>query len=58
MTARVEDDPVDRATEFDRYDPVNVSSRATEYREQGWKEFDPNTQPYTLKQPEIERMRR
>jgi hypothetical protein len=58
VTAKVEDGLANRATEvMDRYDPINASARADAYREQGWKEFDPNAQPYTLTQPEIERMR-
>ncbi len=30
-----------------RYNPVDVKSRADQWREKGWRGFDPNAEPYT-----------
>jgi len=42
------DDDAQTATNvMRRYNPVDVKSRADQWREKGWKGYDPNAEPYT-----------
>jgi hypothetical protein len=43
---------------LDRHQPIDPVRRVTEYKKTGWKEFDPQAEPYRLSESEIERMRR
>ena len=43
---------------LDRHQPIDPVRRVTEYKKTGWKEFDPQAEPYELSETEIERMRR
>jgi hypothetical protein len=57
ITAHVPEGLRGQATEImERYVPINVETRAAQYREQGWREFDPNAQPYSLTKPEMDRI--
>ena len=43
---------------MDRHSPIDIAVRGDEYRQQGWKTFDPKAPPYKPTEAEIERMRR
>lgn len=59
VTARIDDDKRASAEAImDRHTPIDPAVRADEYRQSGWKEFDPKAAPYRPSQAEIERMRR
>jgi hypothetical protein len=48
LSVRANDDQVSRATEvLNRYSPVDVNQRATEWRSGGWSGFDTNAGTYT-----------
>jgi hypothetical protein len=42
---------------LDRYDPVNPDSLSEDYRKTGWGRFDPDAEPYTISEAELERRR-
>ncbi len=47
LTVRASDDKVTRATQIlNRFSPVDINQRATEWRSSGWSEFDSNAKPY------------
>jgi len=43
---------------LDRHEPIDPVRQGAVYRKAGWKEFDPQAEPYELSETEIERMRR
>ena len=43
---------------LDRHQPFDPNRLGEEYRKTGWKQFDPNAEPYKLSETDIERMRR
>ena len=59
VTAKV-DDAARASIEaiMDRHSPIDPDTRGAEYRDAGWKEFDPGAKPYQPDEAEIERMRR
>lgn len=42
-----DDDATTATNVLRRYDPIDVKSRADQWREKGWKGFDPSAQPYS-----------
>ena len=49
---------VDRAMAvLNRYNPVNVEQRASDWRQQGWKSYDPSATPYSANEIATERAR-
>ncbi|MFO1159357.1 MAG: hypothetical protein U1E60_11005 [Reyranellaceae bacterium] len=58
VTARVREEHAARAESImTGFRPIDPELRATEYRSQGWKAFDPKAAPYRPSQAEIDRMR-
>jgi hypothetical protein len=58
VTARVADDRLAAANAiFARHEPIDYGARANVYRREGWERFDPNADPYTPSQAEINRIR-
>jgi hypothetical protein len=46
VTVQVDDSDTDRIMEtLNRFDPVDINERATQWREHGWNRFDPNALP-------------
>ncbi|HUR43872.1 MAG TPA: hypothetical protein VMZ01_07220 [Aestuariivirga sp.] len=43
---------------LDRYQPIDPIRQGADYRRGGWKQFDPQAEPYKLSEIEIERMRK
>lgn len=43
---------------MDQHRPVDRAAREADYRKAGWQRFDPQAEPYTLDQAEIDRLRR
>ena len=59
VTARVSEAKLATAEAIlDRHSPIDAQSREAEYKEAGWKEFDPSAKPYRPDDAELERMRR
>jgi hypothetical protein len=58
VVARVADNMADRARAIlNRYSPIDISSRASMWRESGWTSFDPKAKPYSVSEIERERTR-
>lgn len=58
VTARVADNMAERARSIlNRYNPVDINTRANLWRESGWTTFDPQAKPYTTTEIERERTR-
>ena len=59
LSVRTDDNRADQVRSIlDRHQPIDPVRRVTEYRKTGWKEFDPQAEPYEPSETEIERMRR
>ena len=59
VSARVAEGDATRIQQIlDRYKPIDPVKRGAEYRQAGWKTFDPAAAPYKPNESEIERMRR
>lgn len=59
VTVRVPDDMAGRIdTLLDRHEPIDPVVRGSDYKRDGWKEFDPAAPPYRPSETEIERIRR
>jgi hypothetical protein len=43
---------------LDRYEPIDPDRQGAAYRKTGWKQFDPNAEPYEAGAAEIDRIRR
>lgn len=57
VTAHVDESMANRvANILDRYNPVDLETRATRWQEQGWRGYDPDARPYTFEEIERERM--
>jgi len=49
ITAQVPEDSVDWAMDIlDRYNPVDIEERVSQWKEKGWTSFDPNAPSYTV----------
>jgi hypothetical protein len=58
VSARVADEDAGRTQAiFARHNPIDPEIRGREYRSGGWKNFDPEADPYRLSQAEIDRIR-
>jgi uncharacterized membrane protein len=58
VTAHVDDSMANRvASILDRYNPVDLETRSSLWREEGWSGYDPDARPYTFEEIERERMR-
>jgi hypothetical protein len=42
---------------MERHDPVDLERRVSYWREQGWTGYDPDADPYNVRDVERERMR-
>jgi uncharacterized membrane protein len=59
LSVRTDDSRAEKVrTILDRYQPIDPARQGAEYRKTGWKEFDPEAEPYDLSETEIERIRR
>ncbi len=47
VTVNNDEDALTATNVLRRYGPVDVKSRADQWRERGWRGFDPNAEPYT-----------
>jgi hypothetical protein len=58
VSVHTDDKRMDQArTVLNQYNPINLQDRATQWRQSGWKGYDPNAQPYTVDQLNQERSR-
>jgi hypothetical protein len=58
VTANVPDNMTERATDIlGRYNPVDLNRRVSYWREHGWTQFDPKSEPYSMTEVERERQR-
>jgi hypothetical protein len=55
-TDAVSESDIDRI--LSRHEPIDPVTRRREYEQGGWREFDPNAEPYAPSQAEIDRIRR
>jgi hypothetical protein len=56
VLARVPDTAVDNATDvLEDFDPVDIDTRATSWRGEGWNRFEHESEPYTINKIENER---
>ncbi len=56
VTIRTEDQDAERARQIlNRFNPMDVESRARSWREAGWNRFDPNAEPLPMDQLEFNR---
>jgi hypothetical protein len=59
LSVRTDDARADKARAIlDRNEPLDPDRLGSDYRNTGWKRFDPDAPPYALSEVEIERMRR
>jgi len=59
VSVRAEGEQAERARSIlDRHAPLDADRLATDYRNTGWKRFDPNAGPYEMSEVELERSRR
>jgi hypothetical protein len=59
VSVRVKDEDAARVQAIlDRYEPIDPTLRATEYRKAGWTTFNPNAPAYRPSDTEIDRIRR
>lgn len=57
VTAHVNDSDASWVADIlDRHNPVNIDSRVETWREEGWTDYDPDADPYTVEEIERERM--
>ena len=58
VTAHVDEGIAERVADImERHDPVDLERRVSYWREQGWTSYDPDADPYTVRDVERERMR-
>lgn len=58
VTVHVEESMVDEVADIlDDYDPVDVDTRVDKWRDEGWTDYDPEADPYTVEQIRRERVR-
>jgi hypothetical protein len=59
VTARVADPDAGRIQGvLDKYKPIDPAARGADYRQEGWKSFDPKAPAYRPSEADIERIRR
>lgn len=59
LVVQTTDDKADQANNIlDNHNPVDIETRAAEWRERGWTGYDKNAEPYTAEQVEQERTHR
>jgi len=58
VTVHVDEGIAERVADImERHDPVDLERRVSYWREQGWTGYDPDADPYTVRDVERERMR-
>jgi uncharacterized membrane protein len=58
VTAHVDEGIAERVADImERHDPVDLERRVSYWREQGWTGYDPDADPYNVRDVERERMR-
>jgi uncharacterized membrane protein len=58
VTVHVDEGIAERVADImERHDPVDLDRRVSYWREQGWTGYDPDADPYTVRDVERERMR-